>query len=116
MGHPLLHEIPLAGREHVPLAIHHQVQLTLFHDEFLVRVGMKVLPSGPRFHAADFNENIALKLMCSFVDVCENERLAVEGIANPGAWRRKEFHDFLLIAVSSPDKAARFEVCSKASC
>src|SRR6266487_963477 len=96
MGHAALHETPFTRREHAPLAIHHQLQLTLFDDEFLLRVGMKVLPAGPCLHSADFNENIALKLTRTFVDVCENERPAVEGVTNPGAGRRKGFHDFLL--------------------
>src|SRR6185369_5997354 len=57
---------------------------------------MKVLPSGPDLHSADFNENIALKLIRSFIDVCENKHLAVEGITNPCACRWKAFHDLLL--------------------
>lgn len=118
MGHAALHETPFTRREHAPLAIHHQLQLSLFDDEFLVRVGMKVLPAGTCLHSADFNENIALKLTRTFVDVCENERLAVEGVTNPGACGRKGFHDFLLdcgpITRQRP-RAVRLEVSGKAA-
>jgi hypothetical protein len=109
MGHAALHETLSPGGEHAPLAIHHQLQLTLFDDEFLVRVGMKVLPAGTCLHSADFNENIALKLTRTFVDVCENERLAVEGVTNPGACGRKGFHDFLLDC--GPITRQRPELC-----
>ena len=90
MGHAALYEKPFTRREHAPLAIHHQLQLTLFDDEFLVRVGMKVLPAGPGLHSADFNENIALKLTCAFVG--------------------RGFMTFCSIAVPSPDKGRELRV------
>jgi hypothetical protein len=77
MGHAATHETPFARHELTPLAIHHQLQLTLFDYVFLVRIGMNVLSAGPCLHPAEFNENIALKLIRTFVDVCENEGLAV---------------------------------------
>jgi hypothetical protein len=118
MGHASLHEKPFTRREHAPLAIHHQLQLALFDNEFLVSVGMKVLPAGPCLHSADFNENIALKHTRTFVDVCENERLAVKGVTNPGACRRKRFHYFLprLRSISRPrPRTARLEVSAMAT-
>src|ERR1700694_2064499 len=105
MGHAALNETLIPGDEQSPLAVHHHLQLTLSDGEFLVSFGMKVLPTSPSLHAAGFNEHIALKLSRTFVDVRENEGFAVERVANPGACGRKEFHDFLPIAVASPTKA-----------
>jgi hypothetical protein len=95
MGHASLHAKPFTWREHAPLAIHHELQLSRFDEKFLVCIGMKVLRAGPCLHSAGFNENIALKLTRTFVYMCENKCLAVEGVTKPGACRRKGFHYFL---------------------
>ena len=47
MGYSPLHAKPLTRSEHAPLAIHHELQLSCFDDEFLVCIGMKVLPKDP---------------------------------------------------------------------
>jgi hypothetical protein len=65
---------------------------------------VKVLPAGPGLHPADFKQNVALKLTRTIVDVGENERLAVEGVTNLGAGRRKGSVTFSSIAVPSSDK------------
>ena len=60
-----------------------------------------MLPAGPCLHSADFNEDIALKLIRTFVDVCENERLAVKGVKNPVPTGGRGSMTFSSIAVPS---------------
>jgi len=95
MGHSPLHAKPFTWGEQAPLAIRHELQLSPFNEKLLVCIGMEVLPAGACLHSAGFNENIALKLTRAFIDVCENECLAVETVTNPCARRRKGLHDLL---------------------